>query len=470
MTLRVDLHVDGREAAATGSVLDACRSAGATVPAFCDRGHCRACMVEVDGRMVAACTTAARPGTLVATDTTRLREYRRDLFELILAEAEPRGAVRAELERAGATGARYAKRTAGRRRDESHPVLKIDLDACIDCRACVAACADVEGRFVWSATGRGAATAVSWGSGAFADSACVACGACVAACPSGAISDVDRKRTAPDERVVTTTCGYCGVGCGLEVHASAHGVTRIDGAAGEPNRGQLCVKGRYSHRFATHPDRLTTPLVRTSSGFEPISWDEAIALVAREFERLRGRLGGLSSSRCTNEENYLLQKWFRAGLGTNDVDCCARVCHAPSAAGLRRTFGTGAATNSFADIDRADLLLVVGANATESHAVLGARILQRTLAGARLVVIDPRRTELAALADVHLQPRPGTNVPLLNSLAAVIVAENRFDAEFVAARTEGFADYREFVARFPPEATESVTGVPAARVREAARL
>ncbi|HEX9101256.1 MAG TPA: formate dehydrogenase subunit alpha, partial [Polyangia bacterium] len=325
----------------------------------------------------------------------------------------------------------------------------------------------------YSVAERGARTRLSWGAGPFAATDCVACGACAAVCPTGAISDVDRQRAAAaagPERVVRTTCGYCGVGCQLDVHVAADDVVRIDGAPAAVNREHLCVKGRYAHSFARHAERLTTPLVRRHGALAPATWPEAIALVAREFSRLGGRVGGLSSSRATNEENYLLQKWMRAGLGTHNVDCCARVCHAPSAAGMRRSFGTGAATNSLADIEAADLLFVAGANVTRSHPVTGARIRQAVLDGARLVVVDPRRTELAALADVHLQVRPGTNVPLFNSLAAVLVEEQLVDRRFVAARVDGWDEYAAFIRAFSPEATQAVTGVPADAVRAAARL
>ena len=472
------MTLDGRPVEARGSLLDVCRRAGAGVPAFCadDRvapgGHCRACLVEADGRFVAACTTPARDGLRVVTDGERLRAYRRDLGELTACEADAGGRVGATLAALGVTGERYARARAPARSDASHPYLKLDLDACIRCRLCVRACAEVQGQFVYSFVERGARAHLSWGDGPFAATDCVACGACAAMCPTGAITDADRLRAAAagPTTVTRTTCGYCGVGCQLDVHVAADDIVRIEGAPAAVNRGHLCVKGRYAHSFARHPERLTTPLVRKDGVLQPASWPEAIALVAREFSRLRGRLAGLSSSRATNEENYLLQKWFRAGLGTHNVDCCARVCHAPSAAGMRRSFGTGAATNSLADLERADLLFVAGANPTRSHPVTGARIKQAALRGARLVVVDPRRSELAALADVHLQLRPGTNVPLLNSLACVLVEEHLVDRRFVDARTDGWDAYAAFIRRFSPEATAATTGVPAPLVRQAARL
>ncbi len=473
------LFVDGSEVETEGSVLDACRAAGAAVPTLChdDRltvgGHCRACIVEVDSRFVAACSTPARDGMHVTTRSPRLAAYRQDLGEMLLAGVAPRGAPPRAISALGAKGGRYARAVEPAPPDTTHPYLRIDLEACILCRLCVRVCQEVQGRFVYAVAGRGAGSRVTWGSTAFAESPCVSCGACASVCPTAAITDVDRvlaARNRKPDTTVRTTCAYCGVGCQLEVHVAEGHVVRIEGAKSPVNHAHLCVKGRYAHGWQRSPERLTRPLVRKNGALEPVSWSEALRTVADGLARNRGRTAGLSSSRCTNEENYLFQKWMRAGLGTHDVDCCARVCHGPSAAGMRRAFGTGAATNSLADLERADALLVVGSNTTESHPVTGARIEQAALDGTTLIVIDPRRTELAEIADVHLQLRPGTNVPLLNALAYVIVEQDLVDRAFVDARTEGFEELRGFLAKFTPEATESVTGVPAALVRRAALL
>ncbi|MEW5848732.1 MAG: formate dehydrogenase subunit alpha [Myxococcota bacterium] len=471
------ITVNGRPVPSGGTLLDACKHAGAHVPTFCSDeklpagGHCRACMVDVGGRLMPACTTPCRDGMEILTETETVRQYRRDLGELMVAESNPRGAVKAELEKWGVTGERYGRAKPSGIHDESAPYLRLDTDACIRCHLCVRACSDIQGQFVYSMQGRGAGAHLGWGNVPFNETDCVSCGACVASCPTEAITDVDHLRQAADPlRTVQTTCAYCGVGCQMTVHARGNNVVDIQGAPSPVNAGHLCVKGRYAHGFARHRDRLTTPLIRRDGRLVPATWSEAISYVASRMNALKGHVGGLSSSRCTNEENYLLQKWLRAVYATNNVDCCARVCHAPSAAGMRVALGTGAATNSLADIELADLLMVSGSNTTEAHPVTGARIKQAVLRGAKLLVVDPRRTELAELADVHLQTRPGTNVPLLNSMACALVEAGLVNREFIHARTDGWEAYEKFIRQWRPESAEAITGVPATLVRRAAEL
>jgi len=489
----VTARIDGREIEPRNdeTVLEAAERLGIAVPTLCRRaglhpeGGCRLCLVEVGDSPVlqASCHTRLASGMQVRTHSPRLAALRREVLQLIVGEVpgaslrpDPQGN---ELERlmaelgvdAGPGGSAAAEV------DATHPYLRFDRDRCITCRRCVHACNEVQGQFVYAVEGRGAESRLVFGRGSrFADSGCVACGACVEACPTGALFDRDRAEPEPAERTVRTTCGYCGVGCQLEVSASQGRVLRIRGVPeAAVNRGHLCVKGRYAHAHHRAADRLTTPLLREGDGFREASWDEAIAFVARRLAEIHETsgpraLGVMTSSRSTNEAAYLLQKLFRVRFETNHVDCCARVCHASTAHALAKVTGTGAATASFDDIERARLLIVAGANATEAHPVLGARLKQRALAGVPLVVIDPRRIELADYAVVHLQLRPGTNVPLFHALAKVLLEEKLFDEPYVRERCEGFEELASFLRGQSLDDAERITGVSAARIAETARL
>jgi formate dehydrogenase major subunit len=362
--------------------------------------------------------------------------------------------------------------------DTSHPLLRVDLSQCIACLRCVRVCDDLQGQSVWHVLGRGADERIAWDRGErFADSSCVGCGACVDACPTAALTDAGPGQAVAVDHWTRTTCAYCGVGCELEAGSRAGVVVAARPVTTAPvNRGHLCVKGRYAWSYGSAPDRITQPLVRDGDGaWQPASWEAALTAAADGLRRIRDRhgpdsIGVLGSARATNEENYLTQKFARAVLGTNNVDCCARVCHTPTAAAMGRMLGTGAATNSFDDIEQARLLLVAGANPTENHPVVGARIRQQVRRGIPLIVIDPRRTELAALATVHLALRPGTNIPLLNALANVIITEGLTDAAFVTTRVDGLDAFAATAAAWPPERAAAICGVPAGAIRAAARL
>jgi formate dehydrogenase major subunit len=484
----VRLTIDGveHEVEAGRTVLEVCERAGIALPTLCHDGRladvavCRLCVVEIEGEPWPhpACTTPARDAMVVRTSSEALERRRAATLALLADRLTGPGACTKPFD---ALTARYGvSARAGRGPllvDDSHPYIQVDMSRCINCLRCVRICADVQGQSVWGLRGRGDAVSIEVDRGAsLAESSCVACGACVSSCPTGALEDKSVLARGAPTAWTRTTCPYCGVGCEMRVGTRGGAIVQVMPADDAPvNRGHLCVKGRYAFDFVDAPDRVTTPLLREGGALREASWGEALGWAARRLGALLerhgpGAVGVLGSARATNEENYVAQKFARLVLGTNNVDCCARVCHAPSAYGLASTLGTGAATGSFDDIELASTILVFGANVTESHPVVGARIRQRARRGARLVVVDPRRTEIALEADVHLAPRPGTNVPLLHALAHVVVAEGLVDEPFVAGRVEGWPEYRDFVAAWTPERAAAVCGVDPEAVREAARL
>lgn len=494
------VHVDDAlvEVAETATVLEAIRAVGTRMTALChdDRlspqGSCRTCLVAIETRqttgIVAACTTPATDDMVIYPHDPRARDAARGALEMIVSELPPRAlevaADRSELVRAcqelGVTGGEFTGATHRRGTDHSHPYVKLDRDLCIACGRCVQMCAEVQGTFALELTGRGFDTVVTAGAGEpWVSSPCVGCGGCVDSCPTGALSEPGFLDPRPIDRTVTTTCGYCGVGCTLEVHVRDETVAAITPVRDAPvNRGHACVKGRFAHAFAGSRERLTTPLIRRGgrgAPLEPASWQEAIGFVAQRLTAIRTEQGGdaiglISSARATNEENYLAQKLMRSVLGTNNIDNCSRLCHSPSASGLTATFGLAGGTNSLDDLDHTDCILLVGANPTEAHPVVGARIKQRVLAGARLIVIDPRRIELAELADVHLQGRPGSNVAVFNGLARVLLDEGYADQDFLTRRASGLAELATLLDDYPPEHAAHIAGVPLGSLVNAARL
>ena len=494
MTLRAT--VDGTEVTAAdgATLLDAIRSVGSEVPSLCwderlrPYGSCRVCLVAVDGSddPVPACSTPLVDGAEIATRDPASLEIARGALELMVSALPERAldvpADRSELVRAcEALGVDRERFTGARHEgqpDHSHPYLKYDPQLCIACARCVRMCDEVQGTFALAMVGRGFETVMAPGSHGddWAASDCVACGACADSCPSGAITEPGLLDPQPVERVATTTCGYCGVGCTLDVQVRGEEVASISPTLNGPvNRGHACVKGRFAHGFARSRDRLTRPLVRRGGKLEEASWDEAIGHVAGELRRIVDAHGpnavaAISSARATNEENYLLQKLMRVAIGTNSVDNCSRLCHAPSSAGLIASLGLSGGSNSFEDFDRADCFLVAGANPTEAHPVAGARIKQRTISGASMIVVDPRKIELTSYADVHLRGHPGSNVAVFNGLAHVLLAEGYADEGFLAGRTDGLPELREVLADYTPDAVEEISGVPAADLVRAARI
>lgn len=489
-----------------------CRHLGAeAVPVLCHDpalapvGACRMCSVEVaataDGprRTLASCHVPATAGSWVWTDTRELVRLRRGILELLVTDlpatalqlrpGELANPLQQLLARYEVTASRYPlavpavaedvaelQPQAGKPLDDSHPYLRFDADECILCARCVRVCDEVQGQFALAVAGRGAQSRIVRGLEAdFMDSGCVSCGRCVQTCPSNALSDRYRTRQRAGGRRVRTTCTYCGVGCALEVHVDEGrvvGVSAPESAA--VNHGHTCVKGRYAFEYVQHPQRLTTPLIRRAGELQAATWEEAYDHIATRLQSIietrgAGAVAGISSARCTNEENYLMQKFMRAVVGSNHIDGCARVCHAPTAFGMRQTLGTGAATNSIDEVELTDCLLVVGANPTAAHPVIGARIRQRALKGIPLIVIDPRRTELAALADFHLQVLPGGNVPLLQLLLFWIFTDALEDVDFIAARTEGIEDFRAAILALDAATLSCQCGVDADLARRAAQ-
>jgi formate dehydrogenase major subunit len=455
-------------------VLDTTRFALCDDTRVAAAGACRLCLVEVRGfsKPVPACRTVLCEGMEIATRTPELECARREILEM-LAERIPSGGHDrvTELMREYGVTPRGASKPG--LVDESHPYIRIDMARCIDCFLCERICHELQGQDTWHAVEREGRLRLVPDTGApLGMSSCVSCGACADACPSGAIEDRVPK---PPEAFTRTTCPYCGVGCELDVGTRDDRIVQIRPALDAPvNKGHLCVKGRYSFGFVDAADRVTSPLVRDGDRWRPVSWDEAVGLIATKLAAIRtdvgpDAIGVLGSARATNEDNYVVQKFARAVIGTNNVDCCARVCHAPSAAALASMFGTGAATSCYDDIERAATIVVVGANSTESHPIVGDRIRQAARRGAHLIVIDPLQSELAANATVHLRPRFGTDIPLLHAIAATILDEELIDRAFVETRVRGLDELRTCVGAWPVERAAETCGVDASSIRAVAR-
>jgi len=494
------------------SVMRAAAEAGRSVPKLCATdmleswGSCRMCLVEIEGvkGTPSSCTTPVREGMKVRTQTERLERIRRGVMELYISDhpldcltcgangdcelQDTAGAVGLRDVRYGFKGENHFDETHKVAADISNPYFQYDPAKCIVCSRCVRACEEVQGTFALTIQGRGFDSRVSAGIGSddFFGSDCVSCGACVQACPTATLVEKNVVQHGTPTREVLTTCAYCGVGCSFKAELQGDTLIRMtpwkDGGA---NEGHSCVKGRFAWGYATHKDRQLKPLVREAitDPWREASWEEAITFAASRFKAIqakygKGSIGGITSSRCTNEEVYVVQKMIRAAFGNNNVDTCARVCHSPTGYGLKQTFGTSAGTQNFKSVEKSDVILVIGANPTDAHPVFGSRMKKRIRAGAKLIVVDPRRTDLVRSTHIeashHIQLRPGTNVAVMNAMAHVIVTEGLVDEAFVAARCEdvSFARWRAFVAeeRNSPEALAEVIGVPAAEIRKAARL
>ncbi|MCC0011705.1 MAG: formate dehydrogenase subunit alpha [Sphingomonadaceae bacterium] len=506
----VELTIDGRQISvpAGTSVMRAAAQSGGHIPKLCATdsiksfGSCRLCLVEIDGMRgtPASCTTPVSEGMVVHTQTQRLQKLRRSVMELYISDhpldcltcsANNDCELQDEAAAVGLRDVRFGYEGSnhlGLDVDSSNPYFDFDPSKCIACSRCVRACDEIQGTFALTMDGRGFESKISAGTrdDDFLSSECVSCGACVQACPTAALDEKAVKEIGRPERAVVTTCAYCGVGCTFRAEMRGEQLVRmVPWKDGKANRGHSCVKGRFAWGYANHQDRITSPMIRDhiDEPWREVSWDEAIAFAAARIDAIRIRhgseaLGGITSSRCTNEETFLVQKMVRSVFGTNNVDTCARVCHSPTGYGLKTAFGTSAGTQDFDSVEHSDVILVIGANPTDGHPVFASRMKRRLRQGAKLIVIDPRRIDLVRSPHIeaahHLPLQPGTNVAVLTAMAHVIVTENLADETFIRERCDWqeYDDWRQFVSdsRHSPEALESVTRVPANELRQAARL
>ena len=511
----VSLTIDGRAVTVpTGtSVMRAAAESGGSIPSLCATdsveafGSCRMCLVEIEGRRgtPASCTTPAEAGMVVHTQTTRLAKLRRSVMELYISDhpldcltcsANNDCELQDTAAEVGLRDVRYGydgSNHLGQIPDVSNPYFLFAPDKCIVCSRCVRACDEVQGTLALAVNGRGFGAKIGAGQAGddFLGSECVSCGACVQACPTSALMEKSVKETGKPERAVVTTCAYCGVGCTFRAEMRGEQLVRmVPWKDGKANHGHSCVKGRFAWGYAHHKDRITTPMIRDSidQPWREVSWETALRHTADRLNAIKARhgaraLGGITSSRCTNEETYLVQKLVRAGFGSNNVDTCARVCHSPTGYGLSKTFGTSAGTQDFDSVDQADVIMVIGANPTDAHPVFASRMKRRLRPkqgkpGAKLIVIDPRRIDLVRSPHItathHLALQPGTNVAVLTAMAHVVVTEGLTDEAFIQQRCEmdAYRDWARFVAdaRHSPEQLEAVTRVPAETLRAAARL
>jgi formate dehydrogenase major subunit len=505
----VHLYIDGKRISAPkgSSVMRAASMNGINIPKLCATdsleafGSCRLCLVEIEGKRgyPASCTTPIEEGMQVKTQTDKVAKLRRNVMELYISDhpldcltcsangdcelQDMAGVVGLRDVRYGYSGENHLDAV----KDESNPYFTFDPSKCIVCSRCVRACEETQGTFALTIASRGFDSKVSAGQEQnFMDSECVSCGACVQACPTATLMEKSVIEKGQAESSTITTCAYCGVGCAFKVDTKGNEVVRMTPwKGGKANRGHSCVKGRFAFGYTTHKERITTPMIRETINdpWQKVTYEEAFEFAANKIQSIQSKygsksVGGITSSRCTNEETYLVQKLIRAGFGNNNVDTCARVCHSPTGFGLKTTFGESAGTQTFDSVEHSDVLVVIGANPTDAHPVFASRMKKRIRDGAKLIVIDPRKIDLVdsphVKAAYHLPLKPGTNVAIINAIAHTIVRENLYKKEFIVSRceTDSFDKWMAFISdeRHSPEQAEVITGVPAKHIIEAARI
>ena len=504
----VSVMIDGRSVSvpAGTSVMRAAVEAGSHIPKLCATdnlksfGSCRLCMVDVEGmpKPVASCHTPVAEGMSVVTQSKRLELWRRNIMELYISD-HPLDCLTCSAngdcelqDMAGVVGLREVRYPQGEnhlesKKDESNPYFTFDPSKCIVCSRCVRACDEVQNTFALTIDGRGFDSKVAAGADdLFFDSDCVSCGACVQACPTATLMEKSVIEHGIGDHSVVTTCAYCGVGCNFKAEVQGEQIVRmVPYKDGKANNGHSCVKGRFAWQYSNHEDRVTSPMIRDSidQPWREVSWQEAISYAAKRFKQIQSKygrdsLGGITSSRCTNEETYLVQKFIRAALSTNNVDTCARVCHSPTGYGLKNTYGTSAGTQSFASVQSSDVIFLIGANPEDAHPVFASQIKRRLRQGAKLIVLDPRQLALVDSphfkAEVHLPLRPGTNVAVLNAIAHAIVDESLESKEFIEERCDDdcYRSWRAFIMQEvnSPEMVAASCGLSAASIRHAAQV
>lgn len=491
--LHVEINGNNYSCEEGKTLLNLFHEIGIHVPSLCfdprlqPESSCRACLVKIEGKehLQPSCSTYVSDGMKVVTHSKEIEEYRKTVLAM-LAKDYPFEEVAKNPDKEFHQWLHHydiTKNSCDQEHaininvDTSHPFIQVDMSRCIRCTRCVRICNELQGQFVWHVIERGEQTHIIANSqNSFAKSSCVSCGACADACPTGAIEDKHSIKYGTAEKNIKSVCAYCGVGCEINVGVKDEKIVGIHPVYDSPvNKGHLCVKGRYAWEYVYAADRITEPMIKENGEWKKVSWKDALQFAAKKLTAIKMKYGAdgvalLGSARATNEENYLIQKFARTVIGTNNIDNCARVCHQPTAKAMTIMLGTGAATNSYDDIEQAKTFLVVGSNATENHPVVGARIKQMVLKGANLIIIDPRKTELASLAKYHLQLKPGTNIPLLNAMANAMLTESLVDVDFIEERIDNWNDFKNFITYWTPEKAAKVCHVHPQLIRDAAKL